>query len=67
MGTLAYIANSLRKPEEATIKVLVEGRERARAVRVEEKDGFYWRRCAARLSRPKTTSASRRSFRASSR
>jgi ATP-dependent Lon protease len=41
VGTLAYIANSLRKPEEATIKVLVEGRERARAVRVEEKDGFY--------------------------
>jgi ATP-dependent Lon protease len=41
VGTLAYIANSLRKQEEATIKVLVEGRERARAVRVEEKDGFY--------------------------
>ncbi len=41
VGTLAYIANSLRKPEEATIKVLVEGRERARAVRVEERDGFY--------------------------
>jgi len=41
VGALAYIANSLRKPEEATIKVLVEGRERARAVRVEEKDGFY--------------------------
>jgi ATP-dependent Lon protease len=41
VGTLAYIANSLRKPEESTIKVLVEGRERARAVRVEEKDGFY--------------------------
>jgi ATP-dependent Lon protease len=41
VGTLAYIANSLRKPEEATIKVLVEGRERARAVRVEEKDGLY--------------------------
>ncbi len=40
VGTLAYIANSLRKPEEATIKVLVEGRERARAVRVEEKDGY---------------------------
>lgn len=41
VGTLAYIANSLRKPEEATIKVLVEGRERARAVRVEEHDGYY--------------------------
>lgn len=41
VGTLAYIANSLRKPEEATIKVLVEGRERARAVRVEERDGYY--------------------------
>ncbi|MBX3277758.1 MAG: endopeptidase La [Acidobacteria bacterium] len=40
VGTLAYIANSLRKPSEATIKVLVEGRERARAVRVEEHDGF---------------------------
>jgi ATP-dependent Lon protease len=41
VGTLAYIANSLSKPEEATIKVLVEGRERARAVRVEERDGYY--------------------------
>ncbi len=41
VGTLAYIANSLLKPEEGTIKVLVEGRERARAVRVEEKDGYY--------------------------
>ncbi len=41
VGTLAYIANSLRKPEDATIKVLVEGRERARAVRVEEMDGLY--------------------------
>ena len=40
VGTLAYIANSLRKPDEATIKVLVEGRERARAVRVEERDGY---------------------------
>ena len=40
VGTLAQIANSLRKPSEATIKVLVEGRERARAVRVEEKDGY---------------------------
>jgi ATP-dependent Lon protease len=40
-GTLAFIANSLRKPEESTIKVLVEGRERARAVRVEEVDGYY--------------------------
>jgi len=39
-GTLAYISNSLRKPDDATIKVLVEGRERARAVRVEEKDGY---------------------------
>lgn len=41
VGTLAYIANSLLKPEEGTIKVLVEGRERARAVRVEEKEGYY--------------------------
>ncbi|HKX30221.1 MAG TPA: LON peptidase substrate-binding domain-containing protein, partial [Blastocatellia bacterium] len=41
VGTLAYIANSLPKPEEAMIKVLVEGRERARAVRVEERDGYY--------------------------
>ncbi|MDQ3010856.1 MAG: endopeptidase La [Acidobacteriota bacterium] len=41
VGTLAYIANSLSKPEEATIKVLVEGRERARAVLVEEQDGYY--------------------------
>jgi ATP-dependent Lon protease len=41
VGTLAYIANFLRKPEESTIKVLVEGRERARAVRVEERDGYY--------------------------
>lgn len=41
VGTLAYITNSLHKPEEATIKVLVEGRERARAVRVEERDGYY--------------------------
>jgi ATP-dependent Lon protease len=41
VGTLAYISNSLSKPEEATIKVLVEGRERARAVRVEEQDGYY--------------------------
>ena len=40
VGTLAYIANSLRKPDETTIKVLVEGRERARVVRVEERDGF---------------------------
>ena len=41
VGTLAYIANSLRKPDESTIKVLVEGRERARAVRIEERDGVY--------------------------
>src|SRR5215813_3388467 len=41
VGTLAVITNSLRKPEEGTIKVLVEGRDRARAVRVEEKDGYY--------------------------
>lgn len=41
VGTLAYIQNFLRKPEESTIKVLVEGRERARAVRVEERDGYY--------------------------
>ncbi|MEP7271632.1 MAG: endopeptidase La [Acidobacteriota bacterium] len=40
VGTLAHIANSMRKPSESTIKVLVEGRERARAVRVEEKDGY---------------------------
>ncbi|MFN7947310.1 MAG: endopeptidase La [Blastocatellia bacterium] len=40
-GTLAYIANSLRKPDEHTIKVLVEGRERARAIRVDETDGYY--------------------------
>ncbi|NOT62924.1 MAG: endopeptidase La, partial [Acidobacteria bacterium] len=39
VGTLAYIANSLRKPDEATIKVLVEGRERARVMRVEMQDG----------------------------
>lgn len=42
VGTLAYIANSLRKPDEATIKVLVEGRERAHVVRVEERDGLYY-------------------------
>jgi ATP-dependent Lon protease len=41
VGTLAYIANSLRKPDEATIKVLVEGRERARVVRVDERKGVY--------------------------
>ncbi len=40
VGTVAYISNSLRKPEETTIKVLVEGRERARAVRVMEADGY---------------------------
>jgi ATP-dependent Lon protease len=40
-GTLAYIANSLRKPDEHTIKVLVEGRERVRAIRVDEVDGYY--------------------------
>jgi ATP-dependent Lon protease len=40
VGTVAYISNSLRKPEEPTIKVLVEGRERARAVRVVEADGY---------------------------
>ncbi len=39
VGTLAYIANSLRKPDEATIKVLVEGRERASVMRVEMHDG----------------------------
>ncbi len=48
VGTLAYIANSMRKPEEATIKVLVEGRERARAMHVEERDGYY----LATLRRP---------------
>lgn len=41
VGTLAHIANSLRNPNEATIKVLVEGRERARTVRVEECDGYF--------------------------
>ncbi|MBS1811409.1 MAG: endopeptidase La [Acidobacteria bacterium] len=40
VGTIAYISNSLRKPEEVTIKVLVEGRERARAVRIIEEDGY---------------------------
>jgi ATP-dependent Lon protease len=40
VGTIAYISNSLRKPDELTIKVLVEGRERARAMRVVEEDGF---------------------------
>jgi ATP-dependent Lon protease len=40
VGTIAYISNSLRKPEEPTIKVMVEGRERARAIRVVEKDGY---------------------------
>ncbi|MBS1789741.1 MAG: endopeptidase La [Acidobacteria bacterium] len=39
-GTLAYIANSMYKPEEATIKVLVEGRERAHAIRFDEHDGY---------------------------
>jgi hypothetical protein len=66
VGALAYIANSLRKPEEATIKVLVEGRERARAVRVRRRTGSIWRRCVLRLSRLKTINAFRRSFRASS-
>jgi ATP-dependent Lon protease len=42
VGTLAYIANSLRKPDEATIKVLVEGRERARVVRVDEHEGLFY-------------------------
>ena len=42
VGTLAHIANSLRKPDEATIKVLVEGRERAHVVRVEERNGLYY-------------------------
>ncbi|MEK7832413.1 MAG: LON peptidase substrate-binding domain-containing protein, partial [Acidobacteriota bacterium] len=39
-GTLAYIASSTYKAEEATIKVLVEGRERANAIRFEEQDGY---------------------------
>ncbi len=39
-GTIAFISNSLRKPEETTIKVLVEGRERAQAVRIFEEDGY---------------------------
>lgn len=41
VGTLAYIANSLRKPDEQTIKVLVEGRDRARLLRTDEVDGYY--------------------------
>ena len=40
VGTIALISNSLRKPDEPTIKVLVEGRERAHAIRVIEKDGY---------------------------
>jgi ATP-dependent Lon protease len=40
VGTIAYISNSLKKPDERTIKVLVEGRERARAVRLVEQNGF---------------------------
>jgi ATP-dependent Lon protease len=40
VGTVAYLSNSLRKPEEPTIKVLVEGRERARAIRIIEEDGY---------------------------
>lgn len=39
-GTLAYISNSMYKAEDATIKVLVEGRERAQAMRFEEQDGY---------------------------
>lgn len=39
-GTLAYISNSMYKAEDATIKVLVEGRERAQAIRFEEQDGY---------------------------
>lgn len=46
-GTLAYIANSAYKAEEATIKVLVEGRERAQAVRFEEQNGY----CVATVRR----------------
>ena len=58
VGTLAYIANSLRKPDEATIKVLVEGRERARAMRVEEHHGVLM----ATLRRaPLTAESTRRS------
>ena len=40
VGTLAHIVNCTRKPGEDTIKVMVEGRERARVVRFEEHDGF---------------------------
>ena len=40
IGTIACISNSLQKPEETTIKVLVEGRARARAVRIIEEDGY---------------------------
>lgn len=39
-GTLSYISNSLRKPNDGTIKVVVEGRERARAVRVDIENGY---------------------------
>jgi ATP-dependent Lon protease len=40
VGTIAYISNSLKKPDDRTIKVLVEGRERARAVRLVEQGGY---------------------------
>ena len=59
VGTIAYITNSLRKPEEPTIKVLVEGRERARAVRVVEDDG-YWRAIVRRA--PVVTENNRRTM-----
>lgn len=47
VGTLAHIVNCTRKPEEETIKVMVEGRERARAIRVEDQDGY----CVATVRR----------------
>jgi ATP-dependent Lon protease len=41
VGTLSYIADSSRRLEENTIKIAIKGRERARAVYVEERDGYY--------------------------
>ncbi|MCI0614213.1 LON peptidase substrate-binding domain-containing protein, partial [bacterium] len=41
VGTLAYIADSSRRLEENTIKITIKGRERARAIYVEERDGYY--------------------------
>ncbi len=39
-GTIAFITNSLKKPDEPNIKVLVEGRDRARVIRFVEEDGY---------------------------